>query len=106
MLLYFKVFKTDNNFIRLISLFLFIYRFRSIVLTYQRLFPDFSVDVDAEIEKYVIIADRLKNHAFTCVNSSKNELNIFYFNIDLDTENMLNDYVHWSKTRFPICIIL
>lgn len=29
------------------------FRFRAIVLSYQRLFPDFSVDVDAELEKYV-----------------------------------------------------
>lgn len=34
-------------------LFLCVFRFKSIVLSYQRLFPDFVVDVDAEIEKYV-----------------------------------------------------
>lgn len=37
--------------------FSFNYRFKSIVLSYQRLFPEFNVDVDAEIEKYVINID-------------------------------------------------
>lgn len=31
------------------------HRFRSIVLSYQRIYPDFNVDVEAELEKYVSI---------------------------------------------------
>lgn len=31
------------------------FRFRSIVASYQRMYPDYSVDVDAELEKYVFM---------------------------------------------------
>lgn len=30
------------------------FRFRSIVLSYERLHPEFHVDVDSELEKYVL----------------------------------------------------
>ena len=38
----------------------FFSRFRTIVATYQRLFPEFLVDVDTELEKYREYAERLR----------------------------------------------
>lgn len=36
------------------------FRIRSIVASYQRLFPDFVCDVDAELEKYRVYAEKMR----------------------------------------------
>lgn len=36
------------------------FRFRSIVLSYQKIYPDFNVDVEAELEKYKEYAEKLR----------------------------------------------
>lgn len=69
------------------------HRFRSIVLSYQRIYPDFNVDVEAELEKYVSIL--LFVYRFKLSSEKRLISLIFVQIIILGTKSTLKNYGRW-----------
>lgn len=75
------------------------FRFRSIVASYQRMYPDYDVDVDAELEKYVFIKRFMRFDNVTLSN-----FRIFIaLRCPSDTKATRKNCVQWWKIPSRCC---